>query len=99
MGVSISIQKCSVRDLYEELVNKFGEFTRFDIFELELKKFGEVHLDTFYVLENEYYNDCDSFTNVFRYLNEVYSLEDSFSVALPLFEECVGNVSLDEIDY
>lgn len=98
MGTSVSMQKCSVEELYTELVSVFDKFCDYKEFVSCLKKFGEVHIDTFYVLENEYYEDCDSFTNVFIFLNEKYSLVDSFSVALPLFEECVGNVSLDEVE-
>ena len=98
MGINISIQKCSVRDLYDKLTIEFGKFTDFDLFELDLKKFGEVHFDTFFVLENEYYEDCDGFVNVFKYMDEKHSLEDSFSVAISLFEEAVCNVSLDDVE-
>lgn len=98
MGINISIQKCSVCELYNELYEKYGEFTEYNDFKENLEKFGEVHIDTFFVLENEYHEDCNSFVNVFKYLDEKYLLDNSFSVAIPLFEECVGNVSLDYVD-
>lgn len=96
MSRSVSIQRCVVCELYTALLQIFGEFVSVERFEQILKTFGEVHAGMFYVLDNEYAEEYNSFQNLFSYLNRIYDLEDSFSVGLAVFKEGVAHVSLKE---
>lgn len=96
MSRSVSMQRCIVSELYEELVRAFGVFASLEQFEEIISVFGEIHAGVFFIIDNEYNETYNSFQNLFSYLNRVYHLEDSFSVGLSVFQDGVTHVSLGD---
>jgi len=83
MGVYVDLYKFEYDKLVDELL-KYDKIENKEMLERILKGFGEKCGDYYFLLNNEYYDEYNSYYEVANLINEYFGVEDSFNVFLKL---------------
>ena len=68
-------------------------------YEKILISFGEKIDDTYLLLQNEAWEDYNSYYSVAEFIDRYFGIEDSFSVICGSMREATCNVSVSEVEY
>jgi hypothetical protein len=95
MGIYVDVQKGNYETIKSELNKKFSiEDT--DFLEKILLQFGEKIGDQYVLLNNEYWEDNNSYYGVSRFIDRYFGVEDSFDIFLRHMTEVNANWNVYE---
>ena len=98
MGRNVVLKKAKVNILSESLMNAHKEIDSKDKLVEILSQFGEVDGDNYYILNNEFYEDYNSYYELSAFLDEFYGIVDSFECIMHGTDEAVCNMNCEEVE-
>lgn len=90
MGVSIELRIGNFNKIVEELTNKIGK-NDIEMLEKILLQFGERIDDNYLLLNNEYWDEFNSYYGIAELIDRYYGIKNSFDVFLYNMKEANAN--------
>jgi len=97
MSRSVTIEKCNFDKLVNDLMEKYKKINNKKMLCKILLSFGEKIGDQYIILNNEYYEECNSYYNVAHLINSYFGCDFSFDVFCNNTNEMICNKSKYEV--
>ncbi|MED3832970.1 hypothetical protein [Peribacillus frigoritolerans] len=95
MGTYVELKKGDYETIKSELVKRYS-IEDADFLEKILLQFGEKIGDQYVLLNNEYWEDNNSYYGVATFIDRYYGVEDSFDIFLRQMKEANANWNVYE---
>lgn len=97
MGTYIDLHKIPFTKFVDELIEKYKIEDR-EFLEKIITTFGEVIGDTYIILNNEQWEENNSYYNLSYFLDKYYKVDGSFNIMSQLEEDMMANMSVWEAE-
>lgn len=96
MGININLEKCNFNELVNNLMTQRNIKDQ-KMLEKILLAFGEKTGDIYYLLNNEKWEDYNSYYNVATFIDKYFGIEDSFDIICDLTKDAICNQGIYEV--
>jgi hypothetical protein len=97
MSRSIEMNKGNINEIVEKLMSEHKEIDSKDMLIKILGSFGEIIGDTYIILNNEHWEEYNSYYNVSSFIDMYFGCKDSFDVICYSMKEAVCNMNKHEV--
>ena len=104
MGRYAELNKGSIDNITIKLMDKFPQIKDKDELKGILALFGEISGDNYYIMNNEFYEDYNSYYQVGRFIDAYYNINeetqgDSFDIICWETKEAKCNISARNVEF